>query len=191
MRKLLIILLFCGALICGTAHAGGWSFGGSVGSSQLDSRHHDDAEVATEPVVGLHLSWWFHRNLAAEVAWVHAGTGYRADGARKDRDLDAGLVGLRGMMTVGERYFVQARGGFAELHIDTDAGGIAPVRDGAERSHYLGVGFGWQWNDRWRSTLELTRIYGDVAYGCDSGGCATTHSSYFDSLAIGVEWHFD
>lgn len=190
MARLLILLL-----LSGSAQAGEWSLGGTFGSSRLDSRHHDDAAVATEPVLGVHLNWWFHRRFALEVGWVHATTGYRTENESTDRDLDAWLAGVRWMIPVGGRFFVQARGGYAKLHIDTEAprfaDGEGPMRDGADRSHYLGAGLGWRWNARWQSTLDLTRVYGDVAYGCEFGVCATTHSSYFDSVTFGIEYRFD
>jgi hypothetical protein len=65
------------------------------------------------------------------------------------------------------------------------------VEDDSDTGHYLGVGVGWRWNQRWSSSVELARLYGDVAYGCDETGCATTHSSYFDFVTFGLTYEFE
>jgi len=182
--------------VAGGAQAGTWSVGADLGRAQLDSRHHDDAEVDTGTVLGLHAGWWFNRYVALEVGWRHADTGYRTGTLRVERDFDALLAGARLALPFGTRGFAFAKGGYAHQFIDTEeprvgSGGVAQVRDDSDAGHYLGIGVGWRWNARWQSTLEFTRVYGDVAYGCEFGDCATTHSSYLDGVTVGIVYRFD
>lgn len=93
------------------------------------------------------------------------------------------------------------RGGFAHLRIATDEprfddfdGGtnISFVRDDSHGGRYVGVGFGWRWSEQWSSSVELTRLYGDVAFGCNEfGDCSTTQSGHFDLATFGVAYDFD
>ena len=183
-------------LLAGSAQAASWSVGADFGSAQLDSRHHRDAEVDTDAVFGLRANWWLHPRVALEAGWLHASTGYRTDAGSFERDYDALLVGARFAIPFGERWFAHVRGGYAQNFIDTEEprGGVAGaplVRDDSDAGHYLGAGVGWRWNERWSSTLEFTRVFGDVAYGCEFGACATTHSSYLDSVTFGVSYEFE
>lgn len=178
------------------ANAGGWTVGVDAGPSQLDSRHHDDADVDTRVALALRGAYWFTDNFALEGGLVHAETSYSTAGLDSDRDMTSLLLGGRAQARIGERAFVYARGGYAQHRIDTEeprlvGGTTTIVEDDSDRGHYLGVGFGWRWGERWSSSIELMRLYGDVAYGCDETGCATTHSSYFDLATFGVAYHFD
>ena len=193
MTRSLALVLLCAA---SGAHAGTWSVAIDAGSSELDSRHHDDADVDSDLVFGLRAGWWFNQYLGLEAGWQHADTAYRIDAGEFEREYDAVLVGVRVAVPLGERFFALAKGGFAWNLIDTEeprgrVPGAEIVEDDSETGHYLGAGVGWRWSKRWSSTLEFTRVYGDVAYGCDPGICRTTHSSYFDSVTFGVAYAFE
>ena len=193
MKRFLPLILFA---IAAGANAGNWTVGVDAGPSQLDSRHHDDADVDTRAALALRGAYWFNRNFALEGGLVFAETTYSTGDDDFDRDMTSFLFGGRAQAGIGDRVFVYARGGFAQHRIDTEeprvvGGTTTLVEDDSDRGHYLGVGLGWRWNERWSSSLELTRLYGDVAYGCDETGCATTHSSYFDLATFGVAYDFE
>ena len=200
MKRLLSAILL-GAV--SNVHAGTWTVGLDAGPSRLDSRHHDDADVDTRPALALRGAYWFTPNFALEGELLHAETSYRTRFVDSDRDMTSFLIGGRAQASIGERSFVYLRGGYAHHWIDTveprvaiiddHTSSITFVEDDTDAGHYLGVGFGWRWSERWSSNVEVARLYGDVAYGCNEavGDCSTTHSSYFDLVTFGVAYDFD
>jgi hypothetical protein len=71
VKRLLPLFLF-GAI--DGANAGTWTVAVDAGPSQLDSRHHDDADVDTRAALALRGAWWFTPNFALEGGLVHAET---------------------------------------------------------------------------------------------------------------------
>jgi hypothetical protein len=193
MRRLLTLIL---CAVAPAASAGTWSVGVDAGPARLDSRHHDDADVDTRAVLGLRAAWWLNRNFAFEGGLVYGETGYRTGGEDFDRDSTSLLLGARAQAGIGDRSFVYARGGYARHRIDIEGtrvrNGTATFIDAdSDSGHYLGAGFGWRWNERWSSSVEVARLYGDVAYGCDDTGCGTVHSSYHDMVTFGIAFDFE
>lgn len=204
MKRLLVAVLL-GATT--SAHAGTWTLGLDGGASRLDARDYGEADdfldndVDTRAAIGVRGAYWFTPNLALEGELLHADTAVGSRVGDIERDMTALLIGGRAQASIGNRSFVYVRGGYAQQWIDTSeprfvtVGNVTTVsfvKDDSHAGHYLGLGLGWRWSERWSSSVELARLYGDVGYACgDDFDCSTTNPSYFDLATFGVAYHFD
>ena len=201
------LVSFCLALAAAPlASAASWTVGVDAGPSRLDANGADHA--SSHAAESVRLDWWLAPGWALEGSVVHAQTTFRVGAGNPfldrevDRDLDAFRVGARGRWTLDDTFFVDARAGLDYSRIDSERVSIRETgphtaeirfdRDYADQGPYLGVGLGWRWNERWSSSVEYTRMFGNAGYECHaSGNCDSMNRSHFDTATVGLAYDFD
>ena len=193
------------------AHAGDWYAGLDVGSARSDAKVDEHVFLGgttargTDTTVGWRLrgGYQFGRFFALEAAYVDLGeVDYQFDpndcpnGAPGPcpfnvRSSSNGFVGtLRGILPIGEHWFLDGRLGFGKMRIHADQiGGAAISASDDNETFYYGIGGGYRFNDHWEILLDYSEYAQDDVsrLGGDSGNYNLGESSV-TSLGFGYRW---
>jgi OmpA-OmpF porin, OOP family len=194
------------------AHAGTWYAGLDVGSAQSEAKIDEyilfgaTTARASDTTTGWRVrgGYQFGRFFALEVAYVDFGdVEYHFDpddcpfGAPGPCPFDVrtsinGFVGtLRGILPIGDHWFLDARLGYGKMKVDTNEIGGASVDASSDNDafHY-GIGGGYRFNERWEILLDYSE-YNQEDLGntlsSDSGSYNLGETSV-TSLGVGYRW---
>ena len=202
------VLLAALGLISMPTRSANWSFALDAGSARMNG----EGASLYDHSVGLRAAWWTSPRWAIETGIA------QTDNAVLHEDITGSVFGVGPVRSIAlgarhhwplsERTFAIVRGGAAYLRQNRDNyvfhDGYDPVHDyyyaeiewqrvrASSTAPYLGVGFGWRWDDRWSSSVELTRTFADLANRClhDGSACASG-SARLDTATIGISFDFD
>jgi OmpA-OmpF porin, OOP family len=194
-----------------TAYAGGWYAGLDVGSAQSEAKideyilFGETTARASDRTIGWRVrgGYQFGRFFALEVAYVDFGeVEYHFDpddcpfgspgpcpfNVRTSID---GFVGtLRGILPIGDHWFLDARLGYGTMNVDAEEiGGAATNANSDNDAVHYGIGGGYRFNEHWEILLDYSEYaQEDVGtLGGDSGSYNLGETSV-TSLGIGYRW---
>ncbi len=193
------------------AHAGGWYAGFDVGSAQTEAKIDEYAFLgattarASDTKAGWRLrgGYQFGRFFALEVAYVDLGeVEYHFDpddcpfGAPGPCPVDVrtsinGLVGtLRGIVPIGDHWFLDARLGYGTMNVDADEiGGAATNSSSDNDTYHYGIAGGYRFSEHWEILLDYSEYaQEDIStLGGDFGSYNLGETSV-TSLGISYRW---
>ncbi len=193
------------------AHAGGWYAGLDVGSAKSEAKIDeyiligDTTARASDTTTGFRVrgGYQFSRFFALEVAYVDFGeVEYHFDpddcpfGAPGPCPFNVrtsinGFVGtLRGILPIGDRWFLDARLGYGVMNFDAnEIGGEATSASSDNNAVHYGVGGGYRFNDHWEIVLDYSEYAQEdlSVLGGDSGSYNLGETSV-TSLGVGYRW---
>jgi OOP family OmpA-OmpF porin len=195
-----------------TAHAGAWYAGLDVGNATSDAKIDEHIFLGETTARGsdsttgwrLRGGYQFGRFFALEVAYVDFGeVEYHFDpddcpnGAPGPCPFNVrtsinGFVGtLRGIVPIGDHWFLDARLGYGTMSVDADEIGGAAINANTENDafHY-GIGGGYRFNEHWEILLDYSEYnqedLGTTLTG-DSGSYNLGETSV-TSLGVSYRW---
>jgi hypothetical protein len=195
-----------------TSQAQGWYAGLDVGTARSDAVISENLILAastarstdTTTAFRLRGGYQFGRFFALEIAYVDFGelkSHFDPDeclfGAPGPCPLDvrtsmSGLVGtLRGVVPIGDHWYVDARAGWGKLDVDIDQLGSEELDTSIENPvfHY-GIGGGYRFNDHWEIALDYSE-YNQEDWGLTLGGAFGVYDlgeTSVTSLGVGYRW---
>jgi OmpA-OmpF porin, OOP family len=194
------------------SHAGEWYAGLDLGSARSDGKVNEYGFFGATTAQGTDstTSWrvrggyQFGRFFALELAYVDLGeveyhfepdncpNGASGPCPFNVRSSSTGFVGtLRGMVPIGDRWFLDARLGYGKMDVDADQVGSAATNVSNENAafHY-GIGGGFRFNEHWEILLDYSEYnqedWGDTLTG--TSGAYDLGEASVTSLGIGYRW---
>jgi OOP family OmpA-OmpF porin len=194
------------------AHAGDWYAGLDVGSAQSEAKIDEyvlfgaTTARASDTTTGWRLrgGYQFSRFFALEVAYVDFGdVDYHFDpddcpfGAPGPCPFNVrtsinGFVGtLRGILPIGDHWFLDARLGYGVMNVDAnEIGGADTSASNDNNTVHYGIGGGYRFNEHWEILADYSEYaqddLGDLLGG-DSGSYNLGETSV-TSLGVGYRW---
>jgi OmpA-OmpF porin, OOP family len=194
------------------AHAGGWYAGFDVGNAKSDAQVSEHGFFGATTARGndtstgwrLRGGYQFGRFFALEVAYVDFGeVQYHFDpndcpnGAPGPCPFDVrsssdGLIGaLRGIVPIGDHWFLDARLGYGQLNVEAnEVGGAAIEASRHNDTFHYGIGGGYRFNEHWEILLDYNEYnqedWGSTLSG-DSGSYDLGETSV-TSFGVSYRW---
>jgi len=193
-------------------HAGGWYAGLDAGSANSDATVNeygffgDTTARGNDTTTGWRLrgGYQFGRFFALEIAYVDFGeVDYHFDpddcpfGAPGPCPFDVrsasnGFVGtLRGILPIGDHWFLDAGLGYGKMRVDADEIGGAAIETSIDHdTFHFGIGGGYRFNEHWEILLDYSEYNQE-----DLGATLSGDSGSYDlgetsatSLGISYRW---
>lgn len=209
MTKLLATLALVLPLM---AHAGDWYAGLDVGNAKADAKvskygfFGETTARGTDNTTSWRLrgGYQFGRFFALELAYVDLGevdyhfdpddcpTGTPDPCPFDVRSSSHGFVGtLRGILPIGDRWFLDMRLGYGKMDVAADQVGGAAVSVSNENSAYqYGIGGGYRFNEHWEIQVDYNEYnqedLGETLIG--TSGAYDLGETSVTSLGIGYRW---
>lgn len=194
------------------SHAGTWYAGLDVGSAKADAKITEyglfgaTTDRGSDTATGWRLrgGYQFGRFFALEIAYVDLGeVDYHFDpddcpfGAPGPcpfnvRSSTSGFVGtIRGILPIGDRWFLDARVGYGDMHVDAnEIGGTGIKASRNNKSVHYGIGGGYRFNEHWEVVLDYS-AYEQEDFGDSLSGDAGSYNlgeTTVTSLGVGYRW---
>jgi hypothetical protein len=210
--KMIKLLVTLALVLPVMAHAGTWYAGLDVGSARSDAKVTEyglfgpATDRGNDTTTGWRVrgGYQFSRFFALELAFVDFGeVNYHFDpddcpfGAPGPcpfnvRSSTNGFVGtMRGILPIGEHWFLDARLGFAAMHVNADEVGGANIDASSDNEavHY-GIGGGYRLDEHWEILLDYS-AYEQEDFGSTLSGDSGAYNlgeTTVTSLGVTYRW---
>lgn len=193
-------------------HAGTWYAGLDVGSAKSDAKIEeyilfgDTTARASDTTVGWRVrgGYQFNRFIALELAYVDFGqVEYNFDpddcpnGAPGPcpfnvRTSISGFVStFRGIVPIGDHWFLDARFGYGKMNVDVDEIGGAGIDASNDNDtlHY-GIGGGYRFNEHWEVVFDFSEYAQDDVSSSLSGDSGNYNLGETSVTSLGVSYRW-